>query len=249
MASRVATQTRFIRHAHWQDDGNCVAERLHVYRWFQWRGVMANTRVVLTSAISLVGTIVVSAQIGTAGQQAATSNTTTGGSVTVTGCLQGGTGSTTGTTVTARPGGSSPFVLTNTTSNPGGTSVTGGPAASGTSGAAGATGGAGRPGTADSGGSNTASSNSQNSTGPPRYILDGFDTELAQHVGHRIEVTGTLTSPAPSTADARPAREPNPATPGAAPSGRTDASGSASSVPQRVQVTGVRMIASTCSGR
>ena len=209
---------------------------------------MANTRVVLTSAISLVGTIVVSAQIGTAGQQAATSNTTTGGSVTVTGRLQGGTGSTTGTTVTARPGGGSAAA---TRSHQPGRHVghledRRRAAPPGAAGATGALAVQALPIPVDS---RTASSNSQNSTRVPARHSDGFDTELAQHVGHRIEVTGTLTSPAPSTADARPAREPNPATPGAAPSGRTDASGSASSVPQRVQVTGVRMIASTCSGR
>ncbi len=60
------------------------------------------------------------------------------------------------------------------------------------------------------------------------YALDGSDTDLKKHVGHKIEVTGTV--------------EPPTATP--APPASAAASGMA---PERLKVSSVRMISADCS--
>ena len=70
-----------------------------------------------------------------------------------------------------------------------------------------------------------------------RYMLDGHDSELKNHVGHRIEVTGTIGSQADRGAAAT----------------STTTSGSASTrmnaPTQTLKVSSVRMISASCSAR
>lgn len=90
------------------------------------------------------------------------------------------------------------------------------------------------------------------------YILEGRESELAQHSGHQVEVTGTLASASGSTGSTTGAASSGSTTgaPGGAgaagttTSGTTAASGGSSSASaagsQHIQVTSVRMISSTC---
>jgi hypothetical protein len=71
-----------------------------------------------------------------------------------------------------------------------------------------------------------------------RYALDGADEQLAPHVNHRVEIAGTIVSPA--------------ATGTAAGGGARDSNRDAKSTvapPERVRVTSVRMVAADCSNR
>jgi len=93
------------------------------------------------------------------------------------------------------------------------------------------------------------------------YILEGRESELAQHRGHQIEVTGTLaasTSPGAgsSSGSAGSGATTSPGATGsgnttsgttAASGGSSSSSGSMAGAGQRVQVTSVRMISSTCT--
>jgi hypothetical protein len=84
------------------------------------------------------------------------------------------------------------------------------------------------------------------------YILEGQASELSQHNGHEVEVTGTLASAASSTGSTGSSTGAASSSPGAAgttpgSSASTAAGGSTASAGQRLNVTSVRMIASTCS--
>jgi len=71
------------------------------------------------------------------------------------------------------------------------------------------------------------------------YVLEGHEAELKNHVGHRIEVTGTTDS------TSRPASADSNATTA---SGSNSASASASSGGQHFRVNSIRMISPDCSG-
>jgi hypothetical protein len=85
------------------------------------------------------------------------------------------------------------------------------------------------------------------------YVLEGRETELAQHAGHQVEVTGTL-APAGSSSSTTGTTGSTGAT-GSTSSGTTSASGGStgssssmsSAANQRIEVTSVRMISSTCT--
>jgi hypothetical protein len=84
------------------------------------------------------------------------------------------------------------------------------------------------------------------------YILEGRDSELAQHSGHQIEVTGTLSPSASSTGSTSGAASGAPSAASTTTSGTTTASGGSSagsmaSASQHIEVTSVRMIASSCA--
>jgi hypothetical protein len=137
--------------------------------------------------------------------------------VTVTGCIQratatpGATG-TTGSTSTSSSSSGSNYILTNAT-----------PAGSGSSSSS-----ATSPSTAG-----TSGSGAMHAT----YRLDADDSKLSAHVGHKVEITGTLESASSSSSSSSPSTSPS-----------TSSSSSASSMsgPQ-LKVESVRMIASSCS--
>ena len=75
---------------------------------------------------------------------------------------------------------------------------------------------------------------------PAFYTLDGRDHELSPHIGHRVEIVGTMVAASAST----PAPAPNHTSTPAA----TGTSGSAATPPtQTIQVTSVRMVAASCA--
>jgi hypothetical protein len=115
--------------------------------------------------------------------------------VTVTGCLEKATASPTGTTGAAGASAdTAKFVLNDVTA--------GAPPAGGTAGAAGTSGSA-RP---------TASS----------YRIDGDDSKLTPHVGHKVEIMGTVDAASAGT-------------------------GSASAGGPKLKVDSVKMVAATCT--
>jgi len=67
-------------------------------------------------------------------------------------------------------------------------------------------------------------------------VLDGRDSDLKSHVGHRIEVSGTLEAPD------RAASSPTATTTSGSASSRMDSA-------QRLKVSSVRMIAAECSSK
>jgi len=172
-----------------------------------WTGLIAATACTLAIGVSAQTTS------QTSPTQRPTS-TTAADQITVTGCLQresaSATAGTTGTTGTATSSSSaSGFVLNVTPASPSST------ASSSSSTAAGAT----------TGTSGTAS----------KYRLDADDAKLTPHVGHKVEITGSLDKSMSSTA----------------PAGSTSAAGGASasagSNGPKLKVDSVRMIAASCS--
>jgi hypothetical protein len=84
-----------------------------------------------------------------------------------------------------------------------------------------------------------------------RYVVEGSDSDLKKHIGHRVEVTGIVGSTAMSTGSSV-ANDGYGSTPTAsAASGNRDAaagtSGSMAAAPH-IRVTSVRMISSDCAG-
>jgi len=71
------------------------------------------------------------------------------------------------------------------------------------------------------------------------YVLDGRDSELKNHVGHKVEVTGTLAAGKDALAGSG-TTSPTPSSP---------ATASMASGAQHLSVTSVRMIASDCSAK
>ncbi len=224
-----------------------------------------------TFAIALGCAASMSAQAGTTGSQTSSSNR----AITVTGCLSGG-GSTAGATGTSgvagapsssTRAGSGQFLLTNAHMDSGGSTASGAAGAGGAgsttpstpSTGAGSTPGAGSATAGTAGSGSTGSMAMAGST----YILEGRESDLTQHNGHQVEVTGTLaassstgstsgTTGAGSTgaagAGTTPGSSPGTTPNGSAASGGSSASGStASAAAQRIQVTSVRMIASSCT--
>jgi hypothetical protein len=125
--------------------------------------------------------------------------------VTVTGCLQDASASPAGSTATAG------FILANATMGSGSM-----PSSSSTVGTTGTAG--------------TAASARGTS-----YALEGHDADLKSHVGHRIEVTGTVEPKSKTGSSADPAA----AAPGSPASAASD----------RLMVSSVKMIAAECTAR
>ena len=74
-------------------------------------------------------------------------------------------------------------------------------------------------------------------------MLDGNDSELKGHVGHRVEISGTLDNSHAKSGSTTGSTTGTPATAGADTSSRMD-SGS-----QHLKVASVRMISPDCSSR
>jgi hypothetical protein len=146
--------------------------------------------------------------------------------VTVSGCLQDNShNSTAATSSTSTTGGD--YTLVNATMGKAestSTTATSSTTAGATTGTTGTTG-------------STASDTT--SRGQVSYALEGSGSELKSHVGHRIEVTGTL--------------EDNHAPTASSTATSTTTSGAASSrmnsAPERLKVSSVKMIAPDCSSR
>jgi len=94
------------------------------------------------------------------------------------------------------------------------------------------------------------------------YMLEGQESELTKHIGHQVEVTGTVASGSGSMSGSGTSGSGSTGSgttgsaSGTSGSGTSASSGSGSSGnlsratgSQRLHVTSVRMIASTCSGR
>jgi hypothetical protein len=149
--------------------------------------------------------------------------------VTVTGCLQKGdqSGSSTAATTGSSSTKGSEFILANakmgsgTGSTSGTTGTTGGTTAGGTT----------------TGGATTGSESSR--TSGNKYELEGSESQLSPHVGHEIEVTGTIDRSASSSGSSTPSTT----------GGTTSSTSRTGSMGanQLLKVTSVRMISSTCS--
>ena len=154
--------------------------------------------------------------------------------------------------------GSGIYMLTNARMSDSRSSSSGGPNPSGVP--ANSTGGAGQGGAGTSsapGGQGTGAVGTTGRSGTT-YILEG-GTDLAQHVGHQVEVTGVMASGGrdSSTGGSRIGSTPGAATQGgdagrdsntadAARGGNTGSS-SATTAAARLRVSAVRMISATCS--
>jgi len=126
--------------------------------------------------VSLAAAFVCAATFGAMAQSPSTTTsssnatTTSADKITISGCLQASaTRSTTGNSTTDASSGMADYILVSTPSSSSTTSTT---ATTGTTGT-------------------TGSMNSSMHAGAS-YRLDGRDSELKNHVGHRIEVTGTV---------------------------------------------------------
>ena len=142
--------------------------------------------------------------------------------ITVTGCLQDRTSSPTSTAGSTTTGGN--YILANATMASEKSSTTTGTTGTTTPPTTSET-----PSPSRSAGMNTS------------YVLDGQDSDLKKHVGHRIEVTGTL--------DANASNRPS----GAAPTTGTTATGTTSTSgahpASQIKVSSVRMISADCSAK
>lgn len=145
----------------------------------------------------------------------ASASTTANDKITVSGCLQGGAASSSTTASTSTASSSmSNYVLI-----PMAADTTAGTAGSTTTTTA------------------TTDKSDMRTRGTTQYVLDGRDSELKNHVGHRIEVTGTIGSQGDHGKAAT----------------STTTSGSASTrmnhPTETLKVSSVRMISSSCSAR
>jgi hypothetical protein len=135
----------------------------------------------------------------------------------VTGCVERGTPSPTGTTGSTSAS-SGDFVLQHATMS----------SSAGASSSTSSTTSSARPGT-------TAGTTGSSATNEKDYKLDATAAQLSSHVGHKVEITGELEQPGAS-ASARTSP----------PSASASASSSSSGEP-RLKVDSVRMISTTCS--
>jgi len=195
--------------------------------------------------------------VGVAAQQSGTetsraqSGANSATTITINGCVQnagaGGVGTSGSSAATstadssrtangATTGGS--YILTNAMMGSSGSSGSSGTSASGTSSST-STSGTGASATTDRTGSAAGTTGSATSMRGNTYVLEGHEAELKNHVGHRIEVTGTTDS------TSRPASADSNATTA---SGSNSASASASSGGQHFRVNSIRMISPDCSG-
>ena len=80
-----------------------------------------------------------------------------------------------------------------------------------------------------------ASASSDASAAPKTYRLDAEESALAAHVGHKVEITGTLDAAKPAAAAAVTGDPAPPAAPAAAAGG-----------PSKLKVAAVKMVAASC---
>jgi len=79
------------------------------------------------------------------------------------------------------------------------------------------------------------------------YVLEGRGSELSPHNGHQVEITGTLASA--SSTGSSSATTTTPGAAGTTSSSPSASSSGSSSTAQHIDVTSVRMIASTCAAQ
>jgi len=148
---------------------------------------------------------------------ASSSTTADKDKITVSGCLQGAaSSSTTASTSTASSSMGSYELITT-------------PMASDTT--------AGTTGSTSTTTSSTDAKSNMRARGTTRYLLDGHDSELKNHVGHRVEITGTL-----GTSNEHGSAATSTTTSGSA-SNRMD------HPTETLKVSSVRMISANCSAR
>jgi hypothetical protein len=190
--------------------------------------------------------------------------TTQTGTMTLVGCVKAGDAVGTSGSAAANSSASSTrdnsgmYLLTNARTSASRSSSSGGPIPSGVP--ANSSGGAGQAGAgaSSSSGGRTAGTTGTTGRDGTTYVLDG-GTDLAQHVGHQVEVTGMTTRggrdssaggsrtggvPGATTQGGDPGRDSTAAD--AARGGNTGTS-SANSGTARLRVSTVRMISATCS--
>jgi hypothetical protein len=203
-------------------------------------------------AMAIAGVATLAAQTPGAGAQA-NNQSQQNKTVTVVGCLQkGDQASAAPTGGAASTAAKAEFVLTNARMG-GSASASGAAAAPGAAaqgqqqnpGATGTTGTAGRP--------NADADNRANAGAEMKYHLEGRADELAKHVGHQIEVTGSLSASASNRSGAQGAtgtggaagRADEPRAGAASPQSSTGAQASAGQE-ERLQVSSIRMISANC---
>ena len=176
--------------------------------------------------VSMAAAFVCAATIGALAQSPSTTTsssatTTAADKITVSGCLQSAAArSTTGNSTTDAANGMADYILM---TSPSSSSTTAGTTASTSTTAT------------------TGTSGTMNSSAHPgsSYMLDGRDSELKNHVGHRIEVTGTVENHGDHAAGSTATS--------------TTTSGSASSrmsnAAPTLKVSSVRMISADCSAK
>jgi hypothetical protein len=154
------------------------------------------------------GVAIVAAAQNTSSSASQTNSSSSTDKITVTGCVQRADQTATGTsgTVGATGDAGTRFILSNATRKAGAMSATG---TSGTS---------------------TPNSATPNSAGS--YRLDAEDSKISSHVGHKVEITGTLESASMSNS--------------AASSGSAPAAGQPGANAPRLKVDSVNMVSMTC---
>jgi hypothetical protein len=186
----------------------------------------------MTAAIACATSVALMAQ----SPSTTTSQSSDKKTVTVTGCVQdssAGSAASSTTTGSSTTGGG--FILANATmgsgsmagSTPGSTAGTTAGTTSGTT--------ASTPPTSATTG--TAGTTGSSSSMSHNYKLEGSDSELKRHVGHKVEVTGTIDGASHSTSSATST------------TGTTSSSSSTMNNEQKIEVSSVRMISADCSSK
>lgn len=161
--------------------------------------------------------------------------------ITVTGCLQkGDQSSSSATTGTTGSSSSAQFILANAKMSSGSSS-----SGSSTAGTTGTAAGGTTAGGTTAGGATTGSESGR--MGGRSYILDASPSELQNHVGHQVEVTGTIDRSASSAYGSNPPSTAGGTTAGGTTTGAAGSTGSRSGANQHLKVTSVKMISSTCT--
>ena len=75
------------------------------------------------------------------------------------------------------------------------------------------------------------------STATASFLLDGRDGDLKDHVGHKVEVTGTVDAPVETTSEPR------------SPTGAAGTGAKTMDQQQRLHVSAVKMVASNCQSK
>jgi hypothetical protein len=172
-----------------------------------WSGICA----------AMVCTLAIAVAAQTTPPPTQTPSSSSANKVTITGCIERassptGTPGSTGTSGSASAG-ETKFVL-NTQ-----------PAGSGAAGTSGT-------GTSTSGTSSSSSPSASSSASAKSYRLDADDSQLTPHVGHKVEITGTVEGGASTSSTT---------------SSSSSASSSSTATAPKLKVDSVKMIASSCS--
>jgi len=195
------------------------------------------SRVWSLAALACAATVGLGAQTSSSPTQMPSSQSSQGSSkpqVMVTGCIQRSSETTTGTSGTSSSMNETKYILTNATES---SSGSGWRSSTGTSGSS----------SSGSYGSSPSTSSSMRDT----YQLDAADSKLSPHVGHKVEITGTLensswsgsSSNQPSSGD----RTSSGSDYGSGSSSAQFGSSSSSMNAPKLKVDNVRMISSSCS--